>query len=345
MNILHIITGLGIGGAERVVLDLAVQYKKLQHNVHVISLSKKNDLIPIFRDFGIDPVICDLSRAKFIFKNIKAIISLIKRNNVSIVHLHLAHPVLLSPFIYLFTKTKIVFTSHNFDIGGKWREFYTWILKPFRHIDILFSESQNQFFYKKEKQIIPNGIDIDKYSVNVKKENIFTFIAVGRLEKEKNHIVLLDFMHHLINERNIQCKLQIVGDGILREEIQDKINVLDLGTSIDLLGIRHDVNMLMNKAHCLLMPSLWEGLPIVLLEAAASRLPIISSNVGSIPTFLDENNSYICNMHDFEKKMNEVIDNYSIAEKKVGLLYEKLVANYSITTVARQHLLLYTSLL
>jgi glycosyltransferase involved in cell wall biosynthesis len=245
----------------------------------------------------------------------------------------------------MFTKAKIVFTSHSFDIGGKWREFYVWIFKSFRHVDILFSESQNNFFYKKNRRIIPNGIDITKYNMNVEKENVFTFIAVGRLEKVKNHIVLIDLMYRLINTHNVKCKLQIVGDGILRKDIQNKIYALDLKDSIELLGVRNDINLLMNKSHCLLMPSLWEGLPIVLLEAAASRLPIISSNVGSISVFLNEDNSYMCELRDFEDKMTKVIDEYDVALNKSELLYEKLVSNYSLENIANQHLLLYNSLL
>jgi glycosyltransferase involved in cell wall biosynthesis len=343
MNILHIITGLGIGGAERVVLDLTKQYKKLHHNVYVISLCKRNDLTFMFQNIGIEPVICDLSQPMFFFHRLNNIISFIKKNRISIVHLHLFHPILLSPFIYMLTKTKIVFTSHSFNIG-KLREFYTWAFKPFRHIDILFSESQNNFFYKNSRQIIPNGIDISKYNINVEKENVFTFIAVGRLEKVKNHIVLIDLMYRLINTHNVRCKLQIVGDGILRKDIQNKIDASDLKDSIELSGIRNDINVLMNKAHCLLMPSLWEGLPIVLLEAAASRLPIISSNVGSIPVFLNEDNSYMCELRDFEDKMIEVINEYDIALNKSELLYEKLVNNYSLESIANQHLLLYNSL-
>jgi glycosyltransferase involved in cell wall biosynthesis len=345
MNILHIITGLGIGGAERVVLDLSTQYKKIGHNVYVVSLSKKDDLIPMFQNIGVNPVICDLSQPIFLCQQIKKIISFTRKNNISIVHLHLFHSILISPFIYLFTKSKIVFTAHNFDIGGKWREFYVWALKPFRHVDILFSESQNKFFYKKKKRIIPNGIDVSIYDMDIEKENIFTFIAVGRLEKVKNHIVLIDLIYQLIHERNIQCKLQIVGDGILRKEIQTKIDTLNLQDTIELFGIRNDINELMNKAHCLLMPSLWEGLPIVLLEAAASKLPIISSNVGSIPTFLDENNSYICELYDFKEKMIEVINEYEIAITKANVLYERLIDHYSIENIAKQHILVYTKLL
>jgi glycosyltransferase involved in cell wall biosynthesis len=344
MNILHIITGLGMGGAERVVLDLSTQYKKSQHNVYVISLSRKNDLVTLFDNRGIDVLICDLSHPVLFFQKVRQIISFIKTHNINTVHLHLAHPVLLSPFIFLFTNVKTVFTSHSFDIGSKWREFYVWALKPFRHADILFSESQNKFFYKKKKQIIPNGIDVSLYDVNVEKENIFTFIAVGRLEKVKNHTVLIDLMYQLINVHGIDCKLQIVGDGILKEEIQAKTDSLNLNSNIELLGMRTDVNILMNKVHCLLMPSLWEGLPIVLLEAAASGLPIIASNVGSISTFLDENNSYICELHDFEKKMICVVNEYETALKKANVLHKKLIRNYSIESIAAQHIQLYIKL-
>jgi glycosyltransferase involved in cell wall biosynthesis len=345
MNILHIITGLGMGGAERVVFDLAVQAKKQNHVVQVIYLSKRDALLSKFESFGINVTLYDFSNPALFLSNVVDVVSFINHYRIQIVHLHLAHPVLLSPFIFFFTRAKIVFTSHNFNIGGILREFYVWLFKIFRHRDILFSKNQYRYFYKKKHCIIENGIDIEHYNLAVPKSEVFTFLSVGRLMKVKNHIYLVEMMNKMIHIHKKNCKLIVVGNGELRDEINKKIELLNLQNYIELSGVRNDVNVLMAQSHCFLLPSLWEGFPIVLLESGASRLPIISTNVGSISTLLNEENSYICDLKEFEKNMLCVIDNYEEASRKANILYQKIQANYSIENIANRHLDLYALLL
>jgi glycosyltransferase involved in cell wall biosynthesis len=345
MNILHIITGLSMGGAERVVLDLAVQAKKKGNAVQVSSLSKADSLLPGFKAFDIYPVILDFSNPFLFISNINRIISLIKQHEIRIVHLHLAHPVIVSPFIFCFTRAKIVFTSHNFNIGSKIREFYVWLFKPFRQSDILFSTNQYKYFYKKNFCIIENGINIEQYHLTMPKSDTFTFISVGRLMKVKNQIFLIELMYKMIYTHGKNCRLLIAGDGELRNEIENRITILNLKQYITLLGIRNDINTLMAQSHCLLLPSLWEGLPIVLLEAGASRLPIIATNVGSIPSLLDKDNSYIGTLNNFEENMLFVMEHYDDAHNKSERLYKKIKENYSIETVGNKHISLYSSLL
>jgi glycosyltransferase involved in cell wall biosynthesis len=345
MTILHIITGLYTGGAERVVLDLTRAYKEQKHIVYVISLSKKDDLIKSFYDIGVYPIIYDFSRISLFVSNLICIIKFIRRNNIDIVHLHLSHPVILSPFIYCFTKTKMVFTSHSFNVGSKIRELYIWLFKNFRHVDILFSKNQYKYFYKKNFHIISNGVDVDPYALFFPKFDVFTFIAIGRLTTVKNHVVLVDFMQKMIYVHKKNVQLIIVGDGDLRSTVENKIHEFRLDNHVHLYGIRNDINVLMAKSHCLLLPSLWEGLPMVLLESGASRLPIICTNVGSVATLLNEDNSYVCSLKDFEKNMLYVIDNYKEAVHKANILYQVIRDGYSIKNIANKHLELYRSLL
>jgi glycosyltransferase involved in cell wall biosynthesis len=344
MNILHIITGLGIGGAERVVLDLSTESRRQGHVIHIIFLSNTDDLVPQFKKIDMIPVLYDFSNPRFFLPNVYHIIGFIKKHQIDTVHLHLAHPILLSPCIFLFTRTKIVFTSHNFNIGSKFRELYVWLFKPFRHADILFSESQYRPFYKKQFRVIKNGIAIEHYRLNIPKNDVFTFISVGRLMKVKNQLFLVELMYKMIYQYKKECRLLIAGDGELRNEMADKIRTSNLENHVELLGVRNDINVLMAQSHCLLLPSLWEGLPIVLLEAGASRLPVISNNVGSIPTLLDKENSYICGLHEFEENMLHVMDNYDDACNKADVLFQKIERDYSLESVAKKHIELYASL-
>jgi glycosyltransferase involved in cell wall biosynthesis len=345
MNILHIITGLSMGGAERVVFDLAVQAKKRNHAVYVIYLSKHDDLLSKFESFGIKVILYDFSNPCLFLSNIIHMLLFINHYRIQIVHLHMSHPILLSPFIFFFTKAKIVFTSHNFNIGSIFREFYIWLFKIFRYNDILFSKEQYRYFYKKKFCIIENGIDIENYHSVVSKSDVFTFISVGRLMKVKNHVFLIEMMDKMIHIYKRNCRLLIVGDGELRNEINKKIELLNLQDYVELLGIRNDINMLMAQSHCFLLSSLWEGLPIVLLEAGASKIPIVSTNVGSISSLLDDENAYISTLNDFEKNMLFVMDHYQDACNRAKILYKKIKTSYSLEVIMDRHIELYRSAL
>jgi glycosyltransferase involved in cell wall biosynthesis len=93
------------------------------------------------------------------------------------------------------------------------------------------------------------------------------------------------------------------------------------------------------------MPSLWEGLPIVLLEAASSYLPIISTPVGTIPSLIDRNNGYLTDNKSFSETMYYVINNYDEAREKAVVLQKKVNDYYSIESISSKHESLYKRVL
>jgi len=94
----------------------------------------------------------------------------------------------------------------------------------------------------------------------------------------------------------------------------------------------------------LILPSHWEGMPVVLLEAAAAKLPIIATAVGSIPDFLNNSNASIASLTDFPKAMKNNFQNYNDAVLKSNALYEEIKTVFNIEKVYESHLRLYESL-
>ena len=347
INLLHLITGLGVGGAERVVLDLARNSDKKKYQLSVISMSKQDEMREQFQKDNIDIDILSMnSSIKDFFKIILAVNRHVKKNKIELIHAHMTDSMVISVFIKLLNpKLKLVFTSHNITFGSKIKTLGVKLLKPFRDRDILFSKDQLSSIYKKNYEMIPNGIDISRYQLDLQKDEIFTFITVGRLEKQKNHMRLLESVK-ILKDKGLEFQVLIVGEGkdpLQKEKIKNFIILHQLEEYVHLLGIRFDIPKLINKADCFVLSSDWEGLPIVLLEAAASRTPIVSTPVGSIPSLIDESSGYLADKN-FSERMEEVIENYNLAEKKASKLYAKVVENYSIESVVKKHENIYEEL-
>ena len=135
--------------------------------------------------------------------------------------------------------------------------------------------------------IIHNAIDPDKFAFNPEKRKIlrkelglegkFVIGHVGRFMFQKNHEFLIDLFAEVVKE-NPEARLILIGDGPLKEHIQQKVKNLGLSEKVQFLGIRNDVADLYNAMDLFLLPSHYEGLPVVGVEAQANGLPMIVSD-------------------------------------------------------------------
>ena len=345
INLLHIVTGLGIGGAERVVLDLAKNANLETYNVFVVSMSKRIEMLDEFQKNNINVQVLEKDNSSIEFIQIISFLhKYVKHNSIDIIHAHMTHAMIAAVIIKVMNpKIKLVFTSHSISFGSKLREALIYLFKPFRNKDILFSNTQTSSMYRKDFEIIPNGVDTDAYKIKIEKFENFTFLAVGRLERVKNHIRLLECAVDLKKE-NKNFQILIAGEGDKREELEVFIMKNHLEKQVKLLGLCSDIAELMAKSHAFVMPSLWEGMPIVLLEAGASGLPIISTPVGTIPSLIGTSDGYLVEDHALFKTMEYVLKHYDEAEKKAIELQKKVVEHYSIENIVDKHQKIYESL-
>lgn len=138
----------------------------------------------------------------------------------------------------------------------------------------------------KKIYVKPNFIFTPQNSDTIKKCRDFV-LFVGRLSEEKGVSVLID----AYLEDNLSIPLKIVGDGPLREKLQQKIRNTKLEKVIEFLGFqkKHKVLELMQEARCLVFPSVWyEGFPLTIAEAFACGLPVIAPKLGSMADIVDD---------------------------------------------------------
>lgn len=149
-------------------------------------------------------------------------------------------------------------------------------------------EAGDWMFHGAPYRVINNAIDTGRYTYNASlgqklREQLgidsaaFVIGHVGRFNAVKNHTFLLDIFSEL-KKQHPESILLLVGDGDLRREMEEKASLLGIAKSVIFTGVRSDVPDLMQAMDCFVFPSLYEGIPVTLIEAQASGLPCIVSD-------------------------------------------------------------------
>jgi len=179
----------------------------------------------------------------------------------------------------------------------------------------------------------------------------FKFIMIGRFVEKKGFIYGIRAFHKVLkNYPNFHLRLLIIGDGILRETLYKEVKRLKLENYVDFLGkvSQKKVIKALQSSHCLICPSIItrkgkrEGLPIVIMEAAACGLPIIATNHAAIPEILKNDRGILVkekSVRDLAKAMIKVFQNYQNLRKNYGKRARQLIIQeYNIEKLVK-HLL------
>lgn len=196
--------------------------------------------------------------------------------------------------------------------------------------------------------IVYNGIEIESFSqpldqtIARKIFNIspsdFIFGNVGRLHEQKGHKYLLQAFARVAD----RAKLLIIGDGDLKDELVQLADDLKLGDHLIFLGARSDIYEFLSAINVFVMPSLWEGQPIALLEALAIAKPCIISAVDGIPEIITDGINGLLvtpkNIEQLAQIMDQTIENSeqlkNIAEAGVKTINQKFLAKTMAKAIA-----------
>ena len=342
MKVLHVISGLRGGGAEHFVLGLCKQsLKDKDAEMHVLSLSAVDEISNKFHEAGIR-----VRSTSSKFKNKRGInafrgFGILLKNPGSLVHAHMYHACLIACLAKLLRPSlKIIFTLHNNHVPQLHRKLFMFFTRPLRKTDTIFPGMQSKWYQKSNAVTVANGIDTTRFNhIHDGKPPLFICTFIGRLSDEKNPLFLVDLAKSLLPEHNFMIK--VAGDGPLKNELIKKIAEGKLEDHFSIHGHVEDVAQLLSESHCLLIPSLWEGMPLVLLEAGAAGIPVIATPVGNIPMLLNNNNGFIGETDRFRNMVIEVMDNYGEALIKARKLKQQVNENYNIVNIYRQYHQLY----
>ncbi|MCH3987860.1 MAG: glycosyltransferase family 1 protein [Lachnospiraceae bacterium] len=190
------------------------------------------------------------------------------------------------------------------------------------------SEEAAKWFYGSSKgcRIIPNAIDIPKFKYDVKVreeyrrnlgiEQKHVIGHVGRFHFQKNHEFLIHVFAKVVS-KDPKAHLLLVGQGELEEKIKQLVSSMDMDEHVTFLGVRGDMPQLYQAMDLFVLPSVFEGLPVVSLEAQASGLPCVLADSVSAEAKVNENVQYL-SLNDSEDIWAEAIKeamNYNLEKR------------------------------
>lgn len=306
-KVLQVLATLNRGGIETWLKDVIINYNKERFQIDFLLTKEEGSYAPVVKEYNSNIYIIPLN--KDFFKFTIDLYKILKKQKYDVVH---AHPHFFSGYICLIAfiagvSCKISH-SHNDTRGEQqkspiYKKFYFLIMRQLINIfsdkKLAASDLAGYALYgrKKSFQIFHCSIDIDKFkkgeessreliltSLNLPLDGIYVG-HVGSFTQQKNHTFLLDIFKEIDNLKD-NIYLLLIGLGPLQNEIKKKASELSLDKKILFLDERNDVNEFMKYVFDIyIFPSLFEGLGIVLLEAQASNLRCLISDV--IPEEVD----------------------------------------------------------
>lgn len=296
MRILYVVTGTNLAGAEMQVLHLARGMRRRGHEVQLLSLAPAGPVAQMAREDGLEVHSLDIRRRGALLRAVLGVARASARMGPDVVHSHLVHANLLARLSRLLRPVPaLISTGHSVREGGAWS------LRAYRLTDSLcdLTTSVSRVAvqgYLKQRAVpegklryVANGLDLAAFDEAARPAPAprrdpgdFSWLAVGRFEEAKDYPTLLRAFAQ-VSGRFPRARLDIVGEGRGLEEARAQVQALGLAERVSFLGTRHDVPALLSGADGYLMSSAWEGLPMVLLEAGAARLPVVATAVGSVP--------------------------------------------------------------
>lgn len=296
MRVLHVINAFTGGGAEKLLHDTLLRQKAQGIDANVFLLSRQNNhYLDAIKSAGIQVYI---SKYKSLYSpsHIKELKKVMDKGNFDVVHVHLFPALYWVAIASMFVsnKSKLVYTEHSTH-NRRRDKFHFKFIEAFiyRHYKRIFciSEGTEQNLQQwvshtsNKTQVVPNGINLRDYT-DAKpysksdlfpgiKENDKVIVMVARFIKQKDHETLIKCLNYLDDS----YKLLFVGTGKRIEDIKALSRLKGVNDKVAFLGFREDIPQILKTADIFVLSSHWEGFGLVAVEAMASGLPVLVSDV------------------------------------------------------------------
>ena len=348
IRILHVVPNMQSGGLETLIMNIYrnIDRDKIQFDFLVHYKEKKFYDDEILK-LGGKIYRFSLRDDNNIFKYMKELDDFFKKHQeYKIVHCHMAS---IGALVFKIAKKNNIKVriahSHNSNTEKTFKGLVKKIMvQPYKYFstnNFACSMDAGRFLFKnKPFQIVNNGINIDKFSYNVKirnevrdelgiSKNDYVIGHIGRFCEQKNHRFLIDVFHKISDKKT---KLLLVGTGELEDEIKTIVKKYKIESRVLFLENRNDVEKIYQAMDCFAFPSVFEGLGIVLIEAQASGLKTFCSDNIPRETQVTDNIEYLkLDENLWVKKIKSNIN--TKYERKI---LDKRILEFDIKSVAKK---------
>jgi glycosyltransferase involved in cell wall biosynthesis len=364
LRICHLITSLGVGGAERGLYELARRLDRRRFDVQVIAL-QGGEVAGWLREAGIHVTVLGV-RGKWDLLKLPGLPERLRRERIDVLHTHLFHADLAGrPAARAARVPHVVHTVWTAE--GRFRPWqFAWARFMANACDRILCVSESVRAHhaarsglpERHYTVIPWGVDVAAFSRDpasrrrLRKQwglarQAVLAAFVGRLESYKGVETLLAAMGHL-GGRGEPIDLVIAGDGPKRPAVENFIAHGEAGHRTRLLGHVQDVRGVLSAADIFVMPSLWEGWPLALGEAMAAALPAVGTDVPGIRDLLvDGRTGLLVERADpvaLADAMHRLAGDRALRSRLGRAARRRIVEHFSIDAVVAAHEALYEKL-
>jgi glycosyltransferase involved in cell wall biosynthesis len=302
LRVAQIVDSLQIGGAEKLMVVFVSQARLRNVDTTVICL-KTGSYTPIPEQLSsLGAEVRTFSSKKALeIKRFRELLKFLREQRFDIVQTHLRTANIIGTLAANIAGIPVINTLHSVRVGpdhnnaGRYH-LETWALryaaKRVIAVGHVVAQAHVKRFPNRMIDIVPNAVEPIETVPYPERQSLRAsllgdparplFLSVGRLSPPKSFSDLIAAFGEVVRIQP-SAVLAIAGDGVLKEELQQQISHHGLQNSVFLLGLRNDVPRLLSAADFYVSSSRWEGLPLSILEAMSSGLPVVATTVGEIP--------------------------------------------------------------
>ena len=365
LSVCHLFPSLPLHGAENHFLKLCRNLDPSAIRTSIVLLVERGELAPDFEALGI-PVTLIRKKSRYDLTVVPRIRAFLKAGDFDIVHTHLFTANFWGRLAAFGLPSLLVSSAHN--VVPKERPTLVRIENfldrlQSRWTDAVFCVTGQVMQSMKDDAGLPrdklvtieNGLpfprESDRRPAEVRRRLDFPEAAkilavIGRFSTQKNHTGFLEALEH-VRRHHPDVLALFVGEGELESAVREQVTARNLGDAVCFLGQRRDVPVLLEALDLLVVPSLWEGLPNVMLEAMAAGVPVVATSVGGIPDVLtDRVTGIVCRPtpEGLTDAMDWALAHPSEMERMARASSDLIRARYDIQNTARRYTGFYRNL-
>ena len=365
IRVLHIVPTLNPGGAERVAVHIVTRLNPRRYEGAVVSLGRREecDLDRLLEEAGVEVQYLGKPPG-FDYRMYYRLHRALRDHRPDVVHTHMQVLRYALPSMLLLKRASLLHTIHNLaerDVEPRARFIQRY---AFNHgvvpigVATEVALSVERLFGIQECRVISNGIPTDRYArpqISRKEwraregfgDDDVLFVCVARFAPQKNHALLLKaFAQGPASDPN--AHLVLVGEGVLRQQLEGQAKSLGLSRQVHFLGLRTDIPDVLGAMDVFVLSSDYEGNPLSVMEAMASGLPIVSTAAGGVPDLFENGKEDFLvqpgDVQGLSLSMISLLRNRELRQALGRAAARRARERFDVSTMVQAHEALYESL-